>query len=95
MYFFKSEQKKIGQLKKQKNLNLWRIAELLMQGFLMRIFPYCLKIKIKIEKKLKNPTTREASSMTPIWRLLGQGSSLAPLRTTFDTWLPPDPLKPP
>ena len=32
---------------------------------------------------------------TPIWRPLGQGSSLAPLRTTFDTWLPPDPLKPP
>ena len=41
---------------------------------------------------LKNPNTRKASSVTPIWRPLGQGSSLAP---TFDTWLPPDPLKPP
>ena len=44
---------------------------------------------------LKNRTTRKASSVTPIWRPLGQGSSLASLRTTFDTWLPPDPLKPP
>ena len=39
-----------------------------------------------------NPTTRKASTVTPIWRPLGQGSSLVPLRTTFDTWLPPDPL---
>ena len=46
-------------------------------------------------KKMKNPTTHKVSSVTPIWRPVGQGSSLAPLRTTFDTWLPPDPLKPP
>ena len=46
-------------------------------------------------KNLKHPTTRQASSVTPIWKPLGQGSSLAPLKTTFDTWLPPDPLKPP
>jgi hypothetical protein len=32
---------------KKKHLNLWRIAQLLMRGFLMRIFRYCLKIKIK------------------------------------------------
>ena len=31
----------------------------------------------------------------PLWKPLGQGSYLAPLRTTFDTWLPPGPLKPP
>ena len=50
----------------------------------------------KMKKKNgKNPTKRKASSVTPIWRPLGQGSSLASLRTTFDTWLPPDPLKPP
>ena len=53
------------------------------------------KNKKKFEKKLKNPTTRKASNVTPIWRPLGQGSSLASLRTTFDTWLPPGPLKPP
>ena len=101
--FFQVWTKKIWQLKKQKShLNLWRIAQLLMRGFLMRIFRYCLKIKWKMEKnkkkwekKWKNPTKRKASSVTPIWRPLGQGSSLAPLRTTFDTWLPPDPLKPP
>ena len=44
---------------------------------------------------LKHPTTCQASSVTPIWNPLGQWSSLGPLRTTFDTWLPPDPLKPP
>ena len=53
------------------------------------------KNKKKLRKKWKNPTKRKASSVTPIWRPLGQGSSLASLRTTFDTWLPPDPLKPP
>ena len=53
------------------------------------------KTRKNLKKKLKNPTTRKASSVTPIWRPLGQGSSLASLRTTFDTWLPPDPLKPP
>ena len=37
----------------------------------------------------------KASSVTPIWKPLGQGSSLASHRTTFDTWLPPGPLKPP
>ena len=101
--FFQVWTKKIWQLKNQKNhLNLWRIAQLLMRGFLMGICHYCLKIerkneknKKKTKKKLKNPTTRKASSVTPIWRPLGQGSSLASLRTTFDTWLPPDPLKPP
>ena len=36
----------------------------------------------------------KASSVTPIWKPLGQGSSLAHLRTTFDTWLPPGPPKP-
>ena len=46
-------------------------------------------------KNLKNPTTHKASSVTLIWRPLGQGSSLVSLRTTFDTWLPLDPLKPP
>jgi hypothetical protein len=70
-------------------------------GILIRICHYCLKIKMKNErkekkiKKIENPTTRKASSVTPILRPLGQESSLAPLRTTFDTWLPPDPLKPP
>ena len=33
----------------------------------------------------KNPTSRQASSVATIWQPLGQGSSLAPLRTTFDT----------
>ena len=102
MYFFKREQKKIWQLKKQKyHLNLWRIAQLLMRGFIICIFHYCCLKKIKNEKKeeknkknLKHPTTRNALSVTPIWKPLGQGSSLAPLRTTFDTWLPPYPLKP-
>ena len=51
--------------------------------------------KERTEKNLKHPTTRKASSLTPIWNPLGQGSSLASFRTTFDTWLPPDPLKPP
>ena len=37
----------------------------------------------------------KASSVTPILKPRGQGSSLAPLRTTFDTWLAPGPLKPP
>ena len=50
--FFQKWTKKIWHLKKQKNhLNLWRIAQLLMRGFLMRIFRYCLKIKMKNEKK--------------------------------------------
>ena len=49
----------------------------------------------KNKKNLKHPTTRKASSVTPIWKPLGQGSSLAPLRTTFDTWLAPGPLKRP
>ena len=44
---------------------------------------------------MKHPTTRLAPSVTQIWKPMGQGSSLAPLRTTFDTWLGPDPLKPP
>ena len=35
------------------------------------------------------------SSVTPIWKPLGPGSLLASLRTTFDTWLSPGPLKPP
>ena len=35
------------------HLNLWRIAQLLMRGFLMRIFRYCLKIKMKNEKNKK------------------------------------------
>ena len=53
-FFFKSELKKIWKLKKQKShLNLWRIAQLLMRGFLMRIFHYCLKIKMKNEKNKK------------------------------------------
>ena len=44
---------------------------------------------------LKSPDFRnvsKASSVTPIWKPLGQGSSLAPLKTTFDTWLPPGPF---
>ena len=53
-FFFKSKLKKIWKLKKQKShLNLWRIAQLLMRGFLMRIFCYCLKIKMKNEKNKK------------------------------------------
>ena len=44
---------------------------------------------------MKHPTTRQELSVTPIWKPLGQWSSLAPLRITFDTWWPPDPLKPP
>ena len=44
---------------------------------------------------MKHPATHQASSVTPIWKPLGQGSSLAPLMTTFDTCWPPDPLKPP
>ena len=53
------------------------------------------KKKEKKSKSLKRPTTYQASCVTPIWKPPGQGSSLAPLRTTFGTWLPPDPLKPP
>ena len=49
----------------------------------------------KKQKNLKCPTTHKASSEPPIWKPLVQWSSLAPLRTTFDTWLPPDALKPP
>ena len=49
----------------------------------------------KKRKKLKHPITCKASSVTPIWKCMGLGSSLAPIRTTFDTWLPLDPLKPP
>ena len=46
---------------------------------------------------LKPPDVRhviKASSVTPIWMPLGQGSTLVPLKTTFDIWLPPCPLKP-
>ena len=49
----------------------------------------------KTKGKLKHPTTRKISSGTPIWKPLDQESPLAPLRTTLDTWLPPDLLKPP
>ena len=49
----------------------------------------------KKQGEKKHTFTRQASSVTLIWKPLGQGSSLAPLRTTFDTWLPTDPLKPP
>ena len=84
MFFSKINKKKISG--KKKHLNLWRIAQLLMRGFLSRIFRYCLKIKNQNEKKktrkikkknLKNLTTHKASNVTPIWRPLGQGSSLA------------------
>ena len=51
--------------------------------------------KRKKKKNLKHPTPRQASSVILSWKPLGQGSSLAPLRTTFHTWLGPDPLKPP
>ena len=151
VFFSKVNNKNFAAKKQKKYLNLWRIAQLLMQGFLMRIFCYCLKIKMKNENNknkkkkwktllhvrhqvwlqfeglwvrgvhwhplgqhltpgysltplnlLKVPTkipwfrnVSEASSVTPIWKPLGQGSSLASLRTTFDTWLPPDPFKPP
>ena len=44
----------------------------------------------KTKKNMKNPITCKASSVTPIWKQLGQGSSMAPLGTTYDTWLPPD-----
>ena len=71
-------------------------------GILNSHFSLLFLKKLKIAKqqeknktKMKHPTKRKASSVTPIWKPLGQGSSLAPLRTTFDTWLPPDPLKPP
>ena len=96
--FFKSETK-IWQLKKQKkHLNLWRVAQLLMRGFWMRIFQYnfffyFMKNAEKSKRKnLKHPNTHKASSGTPIWKPLSKGSSLTPLRTTFDTWLPPGPL---
>ena len=49
-----------------------------------------MKRKKEEEKSQKHPTTCKASSLTPIWEPMGQGSSLAPLRTTFDNWLTPD-----
>ena len=49
----------------------------------------------KKTKKSETPYSCKASSVTPIWKPLGQESSLAPLRTTFHTWFPPGPLKPP
>ena len=52
--FFQKRTKKIWQLKNWNcHLNLWRIAQLLMRGFLMRNFHYCLKIKIKMKKTMK------------------------------------------
>ena len=60
------------------------------------VIGFFIEICKKREKKsLKHPTKRKGSSVTPILKPLGQGSSLATLWTTFDTWLPPDPLKPP
>ena len=41
---------------------------------------------------LKSPGFRNVTNslcVTPIWKALGQGSLLTPLRTNFDTWLPP------
>ena len=73
----------------------------IFNGHFLLVFIKKLKIgkekkqEKKREKNLKHPITCKATSVTPIWRRLGQGSSLAPLRTTFDTWLLPDPLKPP
>ena len=61
-----------------------------MQGFGMFIFHYCKK-----KKKNETPYYICVICVTPIWKRLGQGSSLASLGTTFDTLLPPDPLKPP
>ena len=43
------------------------------------------KTRKRKRKNLKHPTTRKAPSVTPIWKILGQGSSLPPLRSTFDT----------
>ena len=54
-FFFSKVNQKIWQLKKIKNqnhLNLWRIAQLLMRGFFMRIFHYYFK-KIKNKKNKK------------------------------------------
>ena len=44
--------------------------------------------------KKKIPDVSKALKVTPIWKPLGQGSSLAHLMTIFDTWLPPGPPKP-
>ena len=47
---------------------------------------------IPLRCTLKPPDLRnvsKASSVKPNWKPLGQGSSLAPLMTTFDTWLHP------
>ena len=67
---------------KQKHLNRWRIAQLLMLGFWMRVFHYCLKKNEKCNKQerrrkknLKHHTTHKASRVTPIWKPLGQGRS--------------------
>ena len=63
-------------------------------GILNSHFSLLFKKQKWEEKKiyLKHSTTRQAPSVTPIQKPLGQGSSLAPLRTTFDTWLPLTPL---
>jgi hypothetical protein len=96
--------KKILQLKKTKKAiwifgdlhNFWcgdiEFVFLIIVCFLIG---NCKKQEGKNKKNLKHPTKRKASSVRPIRKPLSQGSSLAPLRTTFDTWLPPDPLKPP
>ena len=49
------------------------------------------KNKKKTKKNLKPLSTGQASSVTLIWKPLVEGSLLAPLMTTYDTWLPPDP----
>ena len=55
-----------------------------LQGFV----EVCLRCPLKSPDFLN---VSKASSVTTIWKPLGQGSSLVPLRTTCDTWLPPSP----
>ena len=73
--FFQKWTKKIWQLKKQKDhLNLWRIAQLLMQGFLYCIFRYCLKIKMKNGKKKENKKKMEKTLLNirhQVWHQFG------------------------
>ena len=41
-------------------------------------------------KPLDFRNVSKASSVIPIVKPLGQGSSLVPLKTTFETWSPPE-----
>ena len=58
-FFFKSNQNNLATNKTKKNLNRWRIAQLLMRGFWMHIFCYCFKYFWKLWFSNRKETLKE------------------------------------